>query len=66
MTDDTRIKEKLLDNQRELIAALQNATTKEQVEAYQAIAETQYMLAESLMPTVVAVGLAEDGPMTMQ
>lgn len=67
MNDEARIKDKLLDNQRELIAALQGAATKEQVEAYQAIAETQYMLIQSLLPAMVEIaGPAEFGPITMQ
>jgi hypothetical protein len=52
--------EKLLDNQRELIAAIANFTTQDQMEALRAIAEAQYNITESLAPTVTITGEVEE------
>jgi hypothetical protein len=65
MTD--HLKMKLLEAQIKLIEAILTVQTNEQMEAYRAIAEAQYSLVESLLPTVATlIGPVEDGPITMQ
>lgn len=68
MTDhDRTIISKLLDNQKDLISAFARARTPDEINVLEAIAETQYMIVEAMMPEVeITLAEEESGPMTMQ
>jgi len=68
MTPETiRLFDLLLDNQKDLIAAIVGVTTNEQLECLRVIAETQYNITEGLAPPLVEIGPADDsGPITLQ
>lgn len=68
MTDhDREIISKLLDNQKDLISAFARARTPEEISVLEAIAETQYMIVEAMMPEVeITLVDGDSGPVTIQ
>jgi hypothetical protein len=57
---------KLLENQSALISAFARASTAEELSVLEAIAETQYMIAEGLIEVEVTIEGPDDFPVTMQ